>query len=140
VIQVGNVWDGGLGGGIVSDRSPIALIGEWRRWAKLTVLAGDAIVHGETFRLLVLNGASIVRGVIFGMIVYPSVCKVKSCACCICLTEITAAKAMTWNSVSNGCGISILNSLDRLGWGGVADIVVVEKFELGLRFNDTCVL
>jgi hypothetical protein len=33
----------------------------------------------------------------------------------------------------------MLTSLDRLGWGGVANIiVVVEKFELGRRFDDTC--
>jgi hypothetical protein len=110
----GDVWDDGSGGVVVSDRLPIALIGEWTRSVKATVLAGDSIVRGETFRLLVLTGAWIVRGVIFGMIVYPSVCKVKSCACCICLTEIPAAQAMTWNSVSNGCGISKLTVLQLM--------------------------
>jgi hypothetical protein len=32
----------------------------------------------------------------------------------------------------------MLNSLDHLGWGGVVDIVVVEKVELDQRFDDTC--
>jgi hypothetical protein len=32
----------------------------------------------------------------------------------------------------------MLNSLDRLGWGGVADIVGVEEFELDRHFDDTC--
>jgi hypothetical protein len=34
----------------------------------------------------------------------------------------------------------MLNSLDRLGWGGVVDIVVVEKVELDRRFDETCVV
>jgi hypothetical protein len=32
----------------------------------------------------------------------------------------------------------MLNSLDRLGWGGVVAIVVVEKVELDRRFDDNC--
>jgi hypothetical protein len=134
----GNVWDSGSGGVGVPDRSPIGLIGEWTRLVKATVLASDSRARGETFWLPVVTCASIVRGAIFGMTVYPSICKLKSCACCICVTDIPAAQAMTWNLVSDGCGISMLTSLDRLGWGGVAYIFVVEKFELGQRFDDTC--
>jgi hypothetical protein len=77
-------------------------------------------------------------GVIRGMTVYPSVCKVKSYARCISMPNIPAAHAITWNYLSDGCGFAMLNSLDRLGWGGVVDIVVVGKVELDRRFDDTC--
>jgi hypothetical protein len=54
------------------------------------------------------------------------------------MPEIPAAHAMTWNSLSDRCGIAMLNSLDRLGWGGVVDIVVVGKVGLDRRSDDTC--
>jgi hypothetical protein len=102
------------------------------------VLSGDSIVLGDDFRLPVVVVAVLARGVILGMTVYPSVCKVKSYARCICMPEIPAAHAMTRNSLSDGCGIAMLNSLDHLGWGGVVDIVVVGKVELDRCFDDTC--
>jgi hypothetical protein len=134
----GNALADGSVGGDVFVRLAICVIREWTRSVKTTVLSGDSRVLGDDFRLPVLVVAALARGVIFGMTVYPSVCKVKSYARCICVPEIPAAHAMTWNSVSDGCGIAMLNSLDRLGWGGVVDIVVVEKAELDRRFDDTC--
>jgi hypothetical protein len=134
----GNVWADGLGGGDLFVRLAIGVIGEWTRSVKTTVLSGDSRACGDDFRLPVLVVAALARGVIFGMTVCPSVCKVKSYARCICVPEIPAAHAMTWSSVSDGCGIAMLNSLDRLGWGGVVDIVGVEELELDRRFDDTC--
>jgi hypothetical protein len=134
----GNVWADGLGGGVAPAKLLIDLIGEWTSSENGTVFSGDSATRGETFLLPVLAVVALGRGRIFGMTVYPSVCKVKSYVHCICVAEIPVAHAMTWNSVSDGCGIAMLNSLDRLGWGGVVKIVVVEKIELDRCFDDTC--
>jgi hypothetical protein len=88
-------------GGDVFVRLAIGGIGEWTRSVKATVFSGDSAIRGETFLLPVLAVAALGRGGIFGMTVYPSVCKVKSYALCICVPEIPAAHAMTWNSVSD---------------------------------------
>jgi hypothetical protein len=132
----GNVKAGGLVGGDVFVRLAIFVTGEWVR--SVTALSGDAIFLGDDCWLLVVVVAVLAYGMTRGMTVYPSVCKVKSYARCIAVPDIPAAHAITWNYLSNGCGIAMLNSLDRLGWRGVVDIVVVGKVELDRHFDDTC--
>jgi hypothetical protein len=130
----GYVLADGSVGGDVSARLAIFVIGELTRPVKAT----DSIVLGDDVWVPVVVVAVLACGVIRGMTVYPSVCKVKSYARCISMPEIPAAHAITWNSLSDGCGIAMLNSLDRLGWGGVVDIVVVGKVELDRHFDVTC--
>jgi hypothetical protein len=119
------------------SRLAIFVIGDWVRSVTLSALSGDAIFLCDDCRLPVVVVAVLACGVTRGMTVYPSVCKVKSYARCISNPIIPAAHAITWNSLSDGCGIAMLNSLDRLGWRGVVDIVVVGKVELDQRFDDT---
>jgi hypothetical protein len=119
----GNVKAGGAVGGDVLVRLAIFVIREWVRSVTASALSGDAIFLGDDCRLPVVVVAVLACGVIRGMTVYPSVCKVKSYARCIAMPDISAAHAITWNSLSDGCGI---------------DIVVVGKVELDQRFDDTC--
>jgi hypothetical protein len=134
----GNVKADGLVGGDVFARLAIFVIRELVRSVTSTVLSSESIFLGDDFRGLLVVVAVLACGVIRGMTVYPSVCKVKLYARCISMPKIPAEHAITWNSLSDGCGIAMLNSLDRLGWRGVVDIVVVGKVELDRRFDDTC--
>jgi hypothetical protein len=131
----GKKFDESVGGDVFS-RVAIFVIGDWVR--SVTALSGDAIFLGDDCQLPVVGVAVPACGVTLGMTVYPSVCKVKSYALCISIPNIPAAHVITWNSLSDGCGIAMLNSLDHLGWRGVVDIVIAGKVELDRRFDDTC--